>query len=61
MSISEEESENLASLVNQLRGKAELPDLNIDNQKLYLYICSVSKEPTGFLFNNILFSVLCHL
>ena len=40
-SISEEESENLASLINQLRGKADLPDLQTDNQKLYSYVCSV--------------------
>jgi len=40
MGISDEETENLASLVNQLRGKAEMSDLNTNNQKLYLYICS---------------------
>ena len=40
-SISEEESENLASLINQLRGKANLPDLQADHQKLYSYVCSV--------------------
>ena len=41
MGISDEETENLASLVNQLRSKAEMSDLNTSNQKLYLYICSV--------------------
>ena len=40
-SISLEESENLASLINQLRGKADLPDLQTDIEKLYSYVCSV--------------------
>ena len=39
--INDEESENLASLINQLRGKADLPDLQTDHQKLYSYVCSV--------------------